>query len=173
MKIHNSKGFSHHLLLPVVAFLLVAGIGGYIMQRGSSAASKTGWTSLGTATLSNGKSTAVEEVYYGLNIKACKIATGQSNKFKVKINEQLQFADNPSDSLWLEIKDKSASNKKIGSVNLGNAKTYNASYYPKWYSFKSSTIAGNHMVYVKAYSKDAKIAKSSKVKHVSDLLTCK
>lgn len=32
---------SHHLLLPILAVLLVAGIGGYVMQRGSSAASKT------------------------------------------------------------------------------------------------------------------------------------
>lgn len=37
----NSSGISHHLLLPILAVLLVAGIGGYVMQRGSSAASKS------------------------------------------------------------------------------------------------------------------------------------
>lgn len=36
----NQKGFSHHLLLPVIAILLVAGIGGYVMLRSSSAATR-------------------------------------------------------------------------------------------------------------------------------------
>lgn len=36
----NIKGVSHHLLLPILAVLVVAGIGGYIMQRSSSAATK-------------------------------------------------------------------------------------------------------------------------------------
>ncbi len=34
----SSRGVSHHFLLPVLAILMVAGIGGYIMQRNSSAA---------------------------------------------------------------------------------------------------------------------------------------
>lgn len=34
----NQKGFSHHFLMPVLAVLLVAGIGGYVMLRSSSAA---------------------------------------------------------------------------------------------------------------------------------------
>lgn len=34
----NTKGMSHHLLLPVIAVLLVIGIGGFIMARISSAA---------------------------------------------------------------------------------------------------------------------------------------
>lgn len=37
----NIKGVSHHLLLPILAVLVVAGIGGYIMQRSSSAATGT------------------------------------------------------------------------------------------------------------------------------------
>ena len=37
----NMRGVSHHLLLPVLAILFVAGIGGYIMQRSSSASSIT------------------------------------------------------------------------------------------------------------------------------------
>lgn len=40
-KILNSRGVSHHFLLPVLAVLVVAGIGGYIMQRSSSAATTT------------------------------------------------------------------------------------------------------------------------------------
>jgi len=36
----NQKGFSHHFIMPVVAFLLVAGIGSYVMLQSSSAASK-------------------------------------------------------------------------------------------------------------------------------------
>ncbi len=34
----NIRGAGHHFLLPVLAILVVAGIGGFIMQRGSSAA---------------------------------------------------------------------------------------------------------------------------------------
>lgn len=34
----NIRGVSHHFLLPVLAVLVVAGIGGYVMQRSSSAA---------------------------------------------------------------------------------------------------------------------------------------
>ena len=37
-KIRGSAGFSHHVLLPLVAVLLVAGIGGYVMLKSSSAA---------------------------------------------------------------------------------------------------------------------------------------
>jgi len=40
MRIHrlkNQKGFSHHFILPVLAFMLVAGIGSYVMLRSSSA----------------------------------------------------------------------------------------------------------------------------------------
>lgn len=33
----NVRGASHHLLLPIIAVLIVAGIGGFIMQRNSSA----------------------------------------------------------------------------------------------------------------------------------------
>lgn len=33
----NQKGFSHHFILPALAILLVAGIGGYVMLRSSSA----------------------------------------------------------------------------------------------------------------------------------------
>ena len=35
----NSQGFSHHIIFPVLAFLLVAGIGSYVMLRSSSARS--------------------------------------------------------------------------------------------------------------------------------------
>jgi uncharacterized protein (UPF0333 family) len=37
----NMKGVSHHFLLPVLAVLVIAGIGGYVMQRSSSAATTT------------------------------------------------------------------------------------------------------------------------------------
>lgn len=37
-KVLGARGASHHFLLPVLAVLMVAGIGGYIMQRNSSAA---------------------------------------------------------------------------------------------------------------------------------------
>jgi hypothetical protein len=40
-KLSNSRGFSHHFLLPVLAILLVGGIGSYVMLRSSSAASVT------------------------------------------------------------------------------------------------------------------------------------
>lgn len=37
----NMKGVSHHFLLPIMAVLVIAGIGGYVMQRSSSAAAAT------------------------------------------------------------------------------------------------------------------------------------
>ena len=36
-----SRGFSHHLLLPIIAVLLVGAIGGYVMLRSSDAASSS------------------------------------------------------------------------------------------------------------------------------------
>lgn len=41
LKIIGTEGASHHFLLPVLAILIVAGIGGYVMQRSSSAATFT------------------------------------------------------------------------------------------------------------------------------------
>lgn len=38
---YNAKGISHHLLLPVIAILIVGGIGSYVMLRSSSAATKS------------------------------------------------------------------------------------------------------------------------------------
>lgn len=43
----NIRGASHHFLMPVLAILLVAGIGGFIMQRNSSAAVKVYTTANG------------------------------------------------------------------------------------------------------------------------------
>lgn len=37
----NTRGFSHHFLLPVIVVVAVAGIGGYVMLRSSSAATTT------------------------------------------------------------------------------------------------------------------------------------
>lgn len=37
----NARGFSHHFLLPILAVLLVAGIGSYVMVQNSSASTKT------------------------------------------------------------------------------------------------------------------------------------
>jgi len=36
----NNKGFSHHFILPILVIFAVASIGGYVMLKGSSAASK-------------------------------------------------------------------------------------------------------------------------------------
>lgn len=38
----NMKGVSHHFLLPIMAVLVIAGIGGYVMQRSSSANTYSG-----------------------------------------------------------------------------------------------------------------------------------
>lgn len=41
----NARGFSHHLLLPLLAVLIVGSIGSYVMLRSSSAASTTHYCS--------------------------------------------------------------------------------------------------------------------------------
>lgn len=40
-KKRNTRGFSHHFLLPVIVVIAVAGIGGYVMLQSSSAATTT------------------------------------------------------------------------------------------------------------------------------------
>lgn len=172
----NMKGVSHHILLPILAVLVVAGIGGYVMQRSSSAATKTGWTSLGVSTAGHNDSNASKYVVYQFKVKVCKIAAA-NNTYKLKFNEQIIVATNPSpttDLLRLDAKDKSNSNKKIASIDLSSTSAYSDSYKPGSLTFKStSAMPANHKVYVKPYVKNSNNTKSSVAKLVSDILTCK
>jgi len=81
----NMRGVSHHILLPILAILFVAGIGGYVMQRSSSAATKTGWTKLGTIKV---KEFSNENSYMLVDAKACKIKSASNYKVKVKLTKQ-------------------------------------------------------------------------------------
>lgn len=81
----NIRGASHHILFPLLAILLVAGIGGYVMQRSSSAATKTGWTKLGTIKV---KELTNENSYMLVDAKACKIKSASNYKVKVKLTKQ-------------------------------------------------------------------------------------
>jgi len=82
---YNSKGISHHLLFPILAILIVAGVGGLVMQRSSSAASKTGWTKLGTIKVIESTN---ENSYMLVDAKACKIKSASNYKVKVKLTKQ-------------------------------------------------------------------------------------
>jgi len=177
MKIRNSSGFSHHLLLPVIAFLLVASIGGYIMQHSSSAATpKKGWTSLGETDAIHNDSGAAKYVWYGFSVKVCKIQTTK-NTYTLKINEQIIGATNPNpvgNKLRLDVRNKSQSGKRIGVINLASIERYNSSYKPSSLSFKSSsTVASTDKIYAKAFSNNANSTKASAATKVSSILTCK
>ncbi len=91
----NIRGASHHFLLPVLAILVVAGIGGFIMQRGSSAASVCK-----NATYSRGSrsecvryaqymlKTASQDAVFGQRTQeALKRQTGQSSLNKAAWNK--------------------------------------------------------------------------------------
>lgn len=76
----NIKGVSHHLLLPILAVLVVAGIGGYIMQRSSSAASVCR-----NATYSiNSRSECVRYAQYMLGVKPADAAFGPHTRDVLK-----------------------------------------------------------------------------------------
>lgn len=75
----NVRGASHHLLLPIIAVLIVAGIGGFIMQRNSSAA-----TVCRNATYYKGsRSECVRYAQYMLGVKA-DAAFGPGTQKKLK-----------------------------------------------------------------------------------------
>ena len=175
MKVHNNKGFSHHLLLPIIAVLVVASLGGYIMQRSSSAATKTGWTSLGETDAIHNDSNASKYVWYGFNVKVCKIQTAK-NVYKLKVSEQIIGATNPYPSgnkLRLDIKNKSQNNKKITSLDLSADTRYNQSYKPNSLTFKSkNTVASTDKIYARAFANNANSTTSSSAKLVSTIKTC-
>lgn len=69
----NVRGVSHHLLLPVLAVLVVASIGGFIMQRSSSAATVYTYTNAqGKTCYGRTLSKGITSVCVGYALKAIK-----------------------------------------------------------------------------------------------------
>lgn len=171
-KKRNSRGISHHLLLPIMAVLLVAGIGGYIMQRGSSAAAKTGWTSLGSASSGVARRQETVVVY---KVAACKVAV--SGNYKVRVRFTLSSITEPSntnDRLQYQFTNFSVTrtdnDRRIGSGST----TKGAIRTTKSKIITTSKVSGATKVYAEATRSTLTSEwKHSDTKQVSKLLTCK
>ncbi len=84
----NSKGVSHHLLLPVAAVLVVVGIGGYIMQRSSSAATNKPCVSQTFSTKT--RNNHVCNKYIGQILKPTYFSGTPSNRYTVTLSKAVK-----------------------------------------------------------------------------------
>lgn len=135
----NVRGASHHFLFPVLAVLLVAGIGGFVMQRSSSAATKVFITS-------NGKSCVQRS--FMLNSRSACVGFAQSI---MKIKSDSVFGPNTRNKLK-QVTGSTALNSTSWKKLCNNAKSSNRTLWTKagcggqgtnTYLSKSSTTATN------------------------------